>query len=110
MLRPRFLIAVLAVFAVMLAGSTAALAGGLFPKDATDQGYGGVGVTTTTTQTVGAVAGQGRASNSAPLAQTNESGTLPFTGAQLGVFLALGLALLVGGLLLHRTGRGRTDS
>jgi hypothetical protein len=31
--------------------------------------------------------------------------TLPFTGVQLGVFVAVGLALLAGGLLVRRFGR-----
>jgi hypothetical protein len=46
----------------------------------------------------------------APLAATNTSGTLPFTGAQLGIFAIVGLALLAGGLLLRSTGRSRTHS
>jgi hypothetical protein len=38
-------------------------------------------------------------SNTAP------AGTLPFTGIQLGVFAALGIALLAGGLMLRRAAR-----
>jgi hypothetical protein len=34
--------------------------------------------------------------------QTKSAGALPFTGLQLGVYAALGLALLGGGLLLRR--------
>jgi hypothetical protein len=37
--------------------------------------------------------------------QTKAAGTLPFTGSQLGVFAALGLALLAGGVLLRRAAR-----
>jgi hypothetical protein len=33
-------------------------------------------------------------------------GTLPFTGQDLGLFAALGLALIVGGYFLRRTSRG----
>jgi hypothetical protein len=41
----------------------------------------------------------------APLAQTRQAGTLPFTGAQLGIFAIVGLALVGGGILLRLTGR-----
>ena len=120
MSRGRFLIAIAAVFTVMLAGSATAFGGDFFSKKATDQGYGGVGVTTTQTPAVqqsgggsgpgpSGVAGATHNTGSAPLSASRQTGTLPFTGAQLGVFLALGLALLVGGLLLHRgAGRSRT--
>jgi len=41
----------------------------------------------------------------APIAATTKtSGTLPFTGAQLGLFLLVGLALVALGLLLRSTG------
>lgn len=36
-------------------------------------------------------------------------GTLPFTGLQLGVFVALGVLLIGGGLVLRASGRKRTD-
>jgi len=36
------------------------------------------------------------------------SGTLPFTGLQLGVFFGVGLLLLAGGLIMRRLGRGRS--
>ena len=75
--------------------------------DATLQGYGGVG-----SQTAGPVVQQvAGAQNtqqkpSAVLgAATPAAGTLPFTGLQLGVYVALGLAVLAGGLLLRRFGR-----
>jgi hypothetical protein len=46
------------------------------------------------------------ASGAAPLATaTKTSGTLPFTGAQLGLFLLAGLTLVGSGLLLRSTGR-----
>jgi hypothetical protein len=73
-------------------------------KDATLQGYGGVGSNVTP---AGQAAGQGVAGSVSPIAATGTSGSLPFTGAQLGVFVALGLVLLTGGLLLRRAGRNR---
>lgn len=41
---------------------------------------------------------------------TRVSGTLPFTGIQLGVFVAVGILLVGGGLILRASGRSRTDS
>ena len=41
----------------------------------------------------------------APLAATKETGTLPFTGAQLALFLLVGTGLLATGLVLRATGR-----
>ena len=46
----------------------------------------------------------------APLSTTKAQGTLPFTGAQLGIFAIVGLALLAGGFLLRSTGRKRHDA
>lgn len=43
----------------------------------------------------------------APLAATKTSGTLPFTGAQLSLFLLVGLALVATGLMLRTTARPR---
>lgn len=48
--------------------------------------------------------------SAAPLATTRSSGTLPFTGLQLGVFAAVGIALLLGGLLLRTTSRKHPDA
>lgn len=45
--------------------------------------------------------------SAAPLATMKTRGTLPFTGAQLSLFLLVGLALLATGLLLRSTGRAR---
>jgi hypothetical protein len=45
-----------------------------------------------------------------PAPAVRKSGTLPFTGFQLSVFAILGLALLGGGFLLHRAGRGNARS
>ena len=67
-------------------------------KNATLQGYGGVA-------TPGVAAGVAGAQHSA--AGTSGGGTLPFTGLQLAVFVVLGLALVGGGMLLHRASRGR---
>lgn len=44
-------------------------------------------------------------SAAAPIATTKSSGTLPFTGAQLSLFLLVGLALVATGLLLRSTAR-----
>lgn len=46
----------------------------------------------------------------APLSTTRSSGTLPFTGLQLGIFVAVGLALLTGGALLRLTTRRRSGA
>lgn len=43
----------------------------------------------------------------APLARTASAGTLPFTGAELGLFALVGAALLLGGLLLRASARQR---
>jgi hypothetical protein len=48
---------------------------------------------------------------SAPLATTKQAGTLPFTGAELGIFALVGLALIGGGIALRQTARSkRTDT
>jgi hypothetical protein len=44
-------------------------------------------------------------SAAAPLGTAKATGTLPFTGAQLGLFALVGLALLATGLVLRSTGR-----
>lgn len=46
----------------------------------------------------------------APLGATHTSQSLPFTGAQLSVFVIVGLALVAGGLLLRLTGRGKRSN
>lgn len=43
----------------------------------------------------------------APLARTASAGTLPFTGAELGLFALVGAALLLGGLALRASARQR---
>lgn len=43
----------------------------------------------------------------APLTQTASAETLPFTGAELGLFAIVGAALLLGGLLLRASARQR---
>lgn len=109
------LLATAGVLAVMLVTAAAALAASperLFTHNAITQGYGGVGSTTPPVQNhkpvLHQVAGasktmQRAAQAAAPASQV--SGTLPFTGAQLGVFLLIGVALLGGGLLVRRVGR-----
>jgi hypothetical protein len=49
-------------------------------------------------------------SAAAPLATTKTSGTLPFTGAELGLFALVGLALVGSGLLLRTTAKHRGES
>jgi hypothetical protein len=79
-------------------------------RDATVQGYGGIGTQNYTPVVQQAVAGA-QATRTHPSGVLGaavppvQSGTLPFTGVQLGIFAALGLALLCGGLLLRRAGR-----
>jgi hypothetical protein len=41
---------------------------------------------------------------------THTSGTLPFTGLQLGVFVLIGVALIGGGLLVRRVGGSRGEA
>ncbi|MHB8651046.1 MAG: hypothetical protein ACYDBR_12860 [Gaiellaceae bacterium] len=75
--------------------------------DASIEGYGGVQVQTIqpiVQQTAGATHTVQRPTSGVKGA-THSVGTLPFTGVQLSVFVALGLALLGGGLLLRRAGR-----
>jgi hypothetical protein len=48
-------------------------------------------------------------SAAAPLTATAKRGTLPFTGAELGVFAVVGLALIGSGLLLRTTSRRRSS-
>ena len=96
-------------------------------KDATVEGYGGVDVQNyrPVVQHAAAVKGvqatrvkSAPASRVAPTSQvlgastapTRATGTLPFTGAQLGIYAALGVALLGGGLLLRRAGRGEDSA
>jgi hypothetical protein len=43
----------------------------------------------------------------APVARTASAGTLPFTGAELGLFALVGSALLLGGILLRASARQR---
>ena len=109
MRRERMITAIAAVFVVVLltaAGASAGTKTPLFSKSPTAQGYNGVSPKTHKTKPHVHVKGTTH-SNAAPLA-AQHSGTLPFTGAQLGLFVALGLVLLAGGVVLHRAGRGRS--
>ena len=47
--------------------------------------------------------------SSTPLATTRPAGTLPFTGVQLSVVLAIGLALIAAGLALRVSGRPQRE-
>src|SRR5438105_2746996 len=104
--------------------------------DASVQGYGGVGSQTQVvtiqvqgvagaqhtakkTPTCAELAAQGgtqgalykrMCSHAAPLSATHTSGTLPFTGLQLTIAVALGAALLGGGFLLRRAAREGSGS
>lgn len=81
-------------------------------RDATQQGYPTV---TTTTGNAGEVAGTNQESGGQqPIAvnkaipATKTKGTLPFTGAQLGLFAVVGLALVAMGFLLRTTARQKS--
>ena len=78
-------------------------------RDATQQGYPG---TTVTTGAAGNVAGTNQeAGGQQPIAvnraipATKAKGSLPFTGAQLGLFAIVGIALVGMGFLLRTTAR-----
>lgn len=49
-------------------------------------------------------------SATAPLSTARKQGTLPFTGAQLALFLLVGLGLVATGLVLRATGRRRPEA
>jgi hypothetical protein len=77
-------------------------------KDATVQGYGSPVVVTKMKQKAkpkGGVAG--RKTPPAGVA-VEQKGGLPFTGAQLGLFTVVGLALVGSGFLLRLTGRKKS--
>jgi hypothetical protein len=64
---------------------------------------------TTTSEVLGA--GKTIAKQPAPvLAAQHATGTLPFTGVQLGVFVAIGVLLIAGGLVLRASGRSSRAS
>lgn len=75
-------------------------------QDATVQGYGSPVVVTKMKQKTkpsGGVEGK-----KAPPSGVKASGGLPFTGAQLGLFTVVGLALVGSGILLRLTGRKKS--
>jgi hypothetical protein len=77
--------------------------------DASVQGYGSPVVVAKMKQKkkpTGGVAGQ----KTPPGAVKAKRGGLPFTGAQLGLFTIVGLALVGSGLLLRLTGRKKSGS
>jgi hypothetical protein len=83
-------------------------------RDATQQGY--PTVTTTTGAAAGEVAGTNQeGGGQQPIAvnkavpATQTKGTLPFTGAQLGLFAIVGLALVAMGFLLRTTARQKAS-
>jgi hypothetical protein len=75
-------------------------------QDATVQGYGSPVVVAKMKQKkkpTGGVAGKKN-----PPGAVKAKGGLPFTGAQLGLFTVVGLALIGSGLLLRLTGRKKS--
>ncbi len=80
------LIAIVCAVALMVPSAAAA--------QSTDEGYGGAG----------AIAGQidTGGPSGAPVTTSEESGSLPFTGADLGVLAAAGGMLVLLGFGLHR--------
>ena len=80
-------------------------------RDATQQGY--PTVTTTGDNAGGAVAGTNKESGGqqpiAVIPATKAKGTLPFTGAQLGLFAIVGIALVAMGFLLRNTARQKSS-
>jgi hypothetical protein len=70
-----------------------------FLQDASVQGYGNP-------VTAGGVAGEtSEPAGEEPLTETTTVGTLPFTGAELGLLGVVGAALLAGGVLLRLSAR-----
>lgn len=83
-------------------------------RDATQQGY--PTVTTATGDQGGEVAGTNQeGGGQQPIAvnkavpATKTKGTLPFTGAQLGLFAIVGIALVAMGFLLRTTARQKSS-
>jgi hypothetical protein len=83
---------------MVVAGCVLALsvAGSAFAQTPTGDAYGGL-----------AGVQQGPGDNGSPTATTSDSGTLPFTGLELGVFALVGAGLLGTGLIMRRTLRSR---
>lgn len=74
-----------------------------FLADTTVQGYSNPVV-------AGVSPAASNANGAAGVAAVNQSGALPFTGAQLSIFVIIGAALLAAGLLLRATGRKKTTA
>jgi hypothetical protein len=83
---------------MVVAGCVLALsvAGSAFAQTPTGDAYGGL-----------AGVQQGPGDNGGPTVTTSDSGTLPFTGLELGVFALVGAGLLGTGLIMRRTLRSR---
>jgi hypothetical protein len=73
-----------------------------FLQNASVQGYGNPAVAT---PPAGGVAGEATEPAEEPLSEATTVGTLPFTGAELGLLGLVGGALLAGGALLRLSGR-----
>lgn len=106
------ILATAVVVVVMLATAAAGVAATphrLFSHNAIQQGYGGVGGQSTTPRLHQVAGAQKTVQNVAAAPATHATGTLPFTGAQLGIFVLIGFALIGGGLLVRRAGAGRAE-
>jgi hypothetical protein len=98
--------------------ATLAVAAPSYADSSTTQGYGGVaGNTQTDVGQQPTNGSQPSSSNAAPTpvqtVQTkgaNAGGNLPFTGADLGMLVAGGLVLLVGGFALRRISTEKSQS
>ena len=79
-------------------------------QDTTVQGYGnGIGGAKQPASTVVVQPQVLAQKKTSPLKTAKVSGALPFTGAQLGLFTVVGLALLGMGLLLRSTARPKSQ-
>ena len=78
------------------------------PAPAAEQPVGAVaGATSPTIRTAAPAAQPAQVAAGQPLQETAQAETLPFTGAELGLFALVGGALLLGGLALRASGRRR---
>lgn len=94
----------------LAAGGTSAVEQG-YPCATQPPGSKGAGNGTTCQGVAGTQKTQQRPTTAGSVAPaTRVSGTLPFTGIQLGVFVAVGIMLVGGGAILRASGRSRTDN
>jgi hypothetical protein len=86
----------LGLFVVLGCLVALSVAGPTFAQTPTGDAYGGL-----------AGVEQGPGENGGPTTAEGDSGTLPFTGVELGIFALVGAGLLGTGLLMRRTLRSR---